>query len=128
MKDRIKAVRLAQIPKMSQEAFGAKLGVTGAAISRIESGDRAVTDQVILSICREFQVDEHWLRTGEGEMIRPMSRNDELARFLGQVITDDDDFKRTLLTVMSRMTTDEWAMLERKAWELVEEMKKTGPQ
>ena len=128
MHERVKAVRLAQIPKMSQEAFGSKLGVTGAAISKIESGDRAVTDQMILSICREFQVDEHWLRTGEGEMLRPMSRNDELAQFLGQVIQDDEGFRRSLLTVMSRMTTDEWAMLERKAWELVEEMKKAGPQ
>lgn len=127
MNERVKAIRLAQNPKMSQEAFGARIGVTGAAISKIESGDRAVTDQVIISICREFQVDEHWLRTGEGDMQRPMSRNDELARFLGEAIKGPDDFKRTLLTVMSRMTTEEWAMLERKAWELVEEMKKAGP-
>lgn len=127
MNERIKMVRLAQIPKLSQEAFGARIGVTGAAISRIESGDRSITEQVITAICREFQVDEHWLRTGEGQMQRPMSRNDELARFLGEAIKGPDEFKRTLLTVMSRMTTEEWAMLERKAWELVEEMKKAGP-
>lgn len=127
MNERVKAIRLAQNPKMSQEAFGARIGVTGAAISKIESGDRAVTDQVIISICHEFQADEHWLRTGEGDMQRPMSRNDELARFLGEAIKAPDDFKQTLLTVMSRMPTEEWAMLERKAWELVEEIKKAGP-
>ncbi|WP_297717944.1 helix-turn-helix domain-containing protein [Intestinimonas sp.] len=126
MNNRIAEVR--KQTKLTQEKFAERLGLTRNFVWMIEKGDRVPSDRTITDICREFQVDEHWLRTGEGEMIRPMSRNDELARFLGQVITDDDDFKRTLLTVMSRMTTDEWAMLERKAWELVEEMKKTGPQ
>ena len=126
MNNRIAEVR--KQTKRTQEKFAERLGLTRNFVWMIEKGDRVPSDRTITDICREFQVDEHWLRTGEGEMIRPMSRNDELARFLGQVITDDDDFKRTLLTVMSRMTTDEWAMLERKAWELVEEMKKTGPQ
>lgn len=53
---------------MSQEAFGRRLGVTGAGISKIESGDRSVTDQMILSICREFNVRENWLRFGDGEI------------------------------------------------------------
>lgn len=126
MKDRIKEIR--KTFDLTQTEFGEKIGVKGNTITNYETGLRTPSDAVILSICREFQVDEHWLRTGEGEMLRPMSRNDELAQFLGQVIQDDEGFRRSLLTVMSRMTTDEWAMLERKAWELVEEMKKAGPQ
>lgn len=125
MKDRIKEIR--KTFDLTQTEFGEKIGVKGNTITNYETGLRTPSDAVILSICREFQVDEHWLRTGEGEMLRPMSRNDELAQFLGQVIQDDEGFRRSLLTVMSRMTTDEWAMLERKAWELVEEMKKAGP-
>lgn len=125
MKDRIKEIR--KTFDLTQTEFGEKIGVKGNTITNYETGLRTPSDAVILSICREFQVDEHWLRTGEGEMLRPMSRNDELAQFLGQVIQDDEGFRRSLLTVMSRMTTDEWAMLEHKAWELVEEMKKAGP-
>lgn len=125
MKDRIKKVR--KTFNLTQTEFGEKIGVKGNTITNYETGLRTPSDAVILSIVREFQVDEHWLRTGEGQMQRPMSRNDELARFLGEAIKGPDDFKRTLLTVMSRMTTEEWAMLERKAWELVEEMKKAGP-
>lgn len=68
MKDRIKQVRRHPKIAMSQEAFGARLGVTGAAISRMESGVNNPSEQVILSICREFSVNERWLRTGEGEM------------------------------------------------------------
>lgn len=122
--------RIAEVRKkynLTQEKFAEKIGLTRNFVWMIEKGERVPSDRTIADICREFQVDEHWLRTGEGEMQRPMSRNDELARFLGEAIKGPDDFKRTLLTVMSRMTTEEWAMLERKAWELVEEMKKTGP-
>lgn len=125
LKDRIKEVRKSF--NLTQTEFGERIGVKGNTITNYETGLRTPSDAVILSICREFQVDEHWLRTGEGEMQRPMSRNDELARFLGEAIKGPDEFKRTLLTVMSRMTTEEWAMLERKAWELVEEIKKAGP-
>lgn len=121
--------RIAEVRKkynLTQEKFAEKIGLTRNFVWMIEKGERVPSDRTIADICREFQVDEHWLRTGEGQMQRPMSRNDELARFLGEAIKGPDEFKRTLLTVMSRMTTEEWAMLERKAWELVEEMKKTG--
>lgn len=122
--------RIAEVRKknnLTQEKFAEKIGLTRNFVWMIEKGERVPSDRTIADICREFQVDEHWMRTGEGQMQRPMSRNDELARFLGDAIKGPDEFKRTLLTIMSRMTTEEWAMLERKAWELVEEMKKTGP-
>ena len=73
-------------------------------------------------------MDEHWLRTGEGEMFRPRSRSEELAAFSGDLLADTPDFRHSLITVLSRMSPEEWAILEKKAWELVDEMKKTDPQ
>ncbi len=55
---------------MSQKTFGNKLGVTGAGISKIESGQRNLTEQMLLMICREFNVNNNWLRHGTGEMFR----------------------------------------------------------
>jgi transcriptional regulator with XRE-family HTH domain len=55
---------------MSQETFGNKLGVTGAGISKIESGQRNLTEQMILMICKEFNIYENWLRNGVGEIFR----------------------------------------------------------
>ena len=49
---------------LTQEQFGNRLGVTRAAISRLESGGRNITEQMIMSICREFNVREEWLRDG----------------------------------------------------------------
>lgn len=53
---------------LSQETFGHRLGVTGAGISKIESGQRKLTDQMLLMICKEFNINERWLRYGEGEL------------------------------------------------------------
>lgn len=78
MNERLKQLRKAL--SLSQEAFGSKLGVTGPAVSKIESGDRSLTEQMALSIIREFNVNEEWLRTGEGEMFRPISQEDEFMR------------------------------------------------
>jgi len=55
---------------MSQETFGNKLGVTGAGISKIESGQRNLTEQMILMICKEFNINENWLRNGDGGIFR----------------------------------------------------------
>lgn len=65
--NRIKDLRKLNLG-LTMEEFGNKLGVGKTAISKIESGDRGVTEQMIVSICREFGVNPEWLRNGEGEM------------------------------------------------------------
>ena len=65
---------------LSQDAFGKRLGVTGTAISRYEKGERSLTEQMALSICREFHVNYHWLTNGDGPMFigTPQSVVDEI--------------------------------------------------
>lgn len=113
MNERIKLVRLAQSPKMSQDAFGAKIGITGAAISRIESGDRSVTDQVIMSICREFGVCETWLRTGNGEMFIRPDPDDEIDRILAQISASDDELIRRIIRAYWRLDEKEKAAISK---------------
>lgn len=67
MDRRIKEIRKAS-GNISQELFGKRLGLTGATISRLESGDRQPTEAIIISLCREYDVNEDWLRTGKGKM------------------------------------------------------------
>lgn len=52
---------LRKLLKLSQEDFGKPLGVTGASISRLENGTRNLTKQMILAICREYNVRQEWL-------------------------------------------------------------------
>ena len=69
MNDRIKAIRKAL--HMNQKSFGGQIGLKDSSVSMLESGKNNPSEQTILSICREFSVNEHWLRTGEGEMFLP---------------------------------------------------------
>lgn len=66
---------------LSQDSFGKRLGVTGTAISRYEKGERTLTEQMALAICREFRVNYYWLTEGMGEMFTgtPQSVVDEIA-------------------------------------------------
>ena len=77
--ERIKELR--KILGLSQDAFGKRLGVTGTAVSRIEKGDRGLTEQMMLAICREFHVDYYWLKEGEGDIFTgtPQSLVDEIS-------------------------------------------------
>lgn len=67
--ERIKKVRRSL--DFTQQEFGSKIGVKQNTIALIESGKRNTSDQLLLSICREFNVSEEWLRTEEGEMFMP---------------------------------------------------------
>jgi transcriptional regulator with XRE-family HTH domain len=69
--ERIKMIRKSKEVNLTLEKFGARLGVTKTAISLLENAKTSVTDQMRRSICREFGVNEKWLRTGEGEMFAP---------------------------------------------------------
>lgn len=66
MNERIKEIREAL--DLSQEAFGKRIGITRASISNMEKGTRNPSKQTIISICREFDVNNAWLKEGIGEM------------------------------------------------------------
>ena len=105
---------------LNQEQFAEKLKLSRSFINQIEVGKRNVSDRTITDICREFHVSETWLRTGEGEMFTPIRRSEEIAGWIGNILTDEQaDFKRRFVSVLSRLTEDEWELIERKARELL---------
>lgn len=125
MHERIKEVR--KKLHLTQEEFAGRLGIKRAAISNYEIGRNEPIDAVISLICREFSINEDWLRNGKGEMFTETAQEDRIFAFMGDVMHGDPDFRRHLISVLSRMTPEEWTLMEKKAWELVEEMKKAGP-
>lgn len=111
MKERIKVVRKAL--GLSQMDFGSKIGVKQGTVAAYESGARIPLDSVIVSICREFNVSERWLRTGEGEMFVQLSREEEITKFAMEIIRDpDSEFQRQLLTTMARLEPAQWKLME----------------
>lgn len=126
MKDRIKALRKAL--SLNQTDFGSKIGVKQSAVAAYESGSRTPLDSVIVSICREFGVNERWLRTGEGEMLMHLSREEEIMRFAATVIRDpSSEFQRQALAVLAKLTPEQWQLMEQMAHKLLREQAKESP-
>ena len=84
--------RVKQIRKnkgMTLEKFGERVGVTKQTVSRIENGVNALTEQMLLSVCRECDVNEQWLRTGEGEMFKERSPSEEIGYYVEDLLEYD---------------------------------------
>ena len=127
MADRISKV--IRDKEKTKTAFSDRINVSQAFVSQMCSGLKVPSDRTIADICREFNVNEDWLRTGRGDPYIQLSRDEELAQFFGDVMKGEDpDFRRRLLSVMSRLTTDEWALLEQMAWKLVDELRQDSGQ
>lgn len=79
MNERLKELR--KYLDLSQKVFAEKLGITDSGLSNLESGKRNLTEQMIISICREFNVNRAWLVEGAGDMFTnlPETILDELA-------------------------------------------------
>lgn len=106
---------------LTKTAFAEKINVSQPFVSQLTAGTSVPSDRTIADICREFKISEAWLRTGDGDPKPVLSRDEELAAFFGDVLADQSDFKRRLLTVLSKLDVEEWALIERMANKLVQE-------
>lgn len=120
MNDRIKDVRKAL--KLTQDEFAEKLGLTRGAITNIELHKTEPKPLLINLICTTYNVNETWLRTGEGEMFAEMDRDEEIAHFVAQALkSEDDNFKRRFLSMMAKLNESEWELLEKMAKKMADE-------
>ena len=106
--ERVKEIRKGL--NLTLEKFGERVGVTKQTVSRIENGVNNLTDQMALAICRTFSVNEHWLRTGEGETYIKGS-DDELAELVGRLYKDKGSMRYKmsleLCRSMEKMTDEQ---------------------
>lgn len=111
MNERLKKLR--KELDMTQQEFADKIGIKRNSLANYETGRNTPIDAIIVSICREFNVNENWLRTGEGEMFVEMSYDDEIAQFVGQVMGEEDDsFKKRLISGLAALDDNGWKVLE----------------
>lgn len=125
MRNRIKELRKSL--GLNQTEFAKKLGIAPNTISSYESGVCEPSTAILLSIVREFGCNETWLRTGEGEMFRPLSREAELGRLIRtRMVNRPDSFQAELVRTLLRFDPDgpEMQVLEKILDDLIAEMKK----
>lgn len=117
MNDRLKKLRKAL--DLTQQEFADRIGVKRNSLANYETGRNTPIDAIIVSICREFNVNEEWLRTGAGDMFLPVDRNTDLARLTKLLLNEESDsFKNRFVSILANLTVEEWEFLERKAKEL----------
>ena len=105
---------------LNKTAFAKKLGVTQPFISKLCSGVSQPSDRTISDICREFRINETWLRTGEGEMHLPVNRDQAITDFMADILKGSPDFRTKLVGVLTRLSVEEWDMMEHRARELAD--------
>ena len=121
--DRIKEVR--KIKGLTQQRFADELGLKRNTVGGYEIGTVTPSDRTIADISQKFDINESWLRTGEGEMMRPVSRDEEISSFMGDVMRgESEDFRRRLVAVLAKLDASEWELLENMALKLADECKK----
>lgn len=112
MNERIRTLR--KTLGLTMEKFGEHIGVGNTAISKIENGSRGITDQMFKSICREFNVNEEWLRYGTGEMFQPLAQNEIITGFTADLLKDNEhSFRRRFIEALAVLDADDWIVLEK---------------
>lgn len=120
LNDRIKIVR--KKAKLTQKEFAQRLGIKQNTVASYEIGRIGISDAVINSICREFNVNETWLRTGKGEMHQSLTKSQEIGAFANEVMKlPDEAFKKRFVDALQRLDEKDWKNLEEIANKLLKE-------
>ncbi len=99
--------------KLTKTAFAEKINVSQSFISRLVSGEKVPSDRTIADICREFNISELWLRTGEGEPHIQRDEDEEFLEVMEQIHMSDDDLIKRIIKAYWFMEDDEKAAIRK---------------
>ena len=123
MGERIKELRKSL--KMTQQEFADRLNIQRGSIASYETGRISPSNATVSLICKELNVSEEWLRNGTGDMFVPMSLDEEIASFIGDIQSDiEENFKKRFISALSKLDEDEWIFIEKFMESVLEGRKK----
>lgn len=109
-KDRLKALR--KTLKLSQTEFGKRLGMGIGVICNFEYGNTTPNELQLDLICRTYGCDRIWLETGDGEMFREPTIDEQIAGFVGDVLSDKgDEFQKRVMRILASLGPEGWKAL-----------------
>lgn len=123
MNERLKKIR--EYYGLNTRDFAEKLGMSNGAISLLENGKRNCTAQFVNSVCVVFtEINEEWFKTGKGEMLKPLDREQEVAKIAKRLLQADyDDIYAKWVKNLSQLSQEELVMLDRIIKKLAKEQK-----
>jgi len=123
--ERIKKVR--KVLDLTQREFGERIAMKQNSVAQIEMG-RNTSDQTIFTICREFDVNETWLRTGEGEMFAKLPENEELEKQIRNLMKGgNNSFRERMISLLLHLKPEHWEAIEHYALKLLDTRDKAKP-
>lgn len=126
MKDRISLVIKSE--GITKTEFAKRLNVSQAFVSQMCSGAAKPSDRTISDICREFAVNEDWLRTGIGEMREAITPEEEIAELVARAVHGSGDFRRAVIRMICTRTDAELEVLDKMLQDLYETLQKNSGQ
>lgn len=119
MNGRIKELR--KILNMTQSEFSSKIGLSRNYIAQIETGTKFPSDRTVTDICREFNVNENWLRNGIGNPIIKRTRSQEIGSFASEIMNlPDGNIKKRLIDALIKLDEKDWETIAKIADSLKE--------
>lgn len=110
--ERVKEIRKAL--GLTLDQFGEKIGVKKSALSKIENGLNSLSETLSISICREFNVSPEYLSGDSDQIFTEMTKEDEIAAFLGDVLRDKEEtFRKRFISALARLSEEDWRIMER---------------
>lgn len=120
MNERLKSVR--QSKGLTQQQFADTLNVSRNYIALMEIGQRIPSDRTISDICEKFGVNEVWLRTGVGKMMKPRTKDEQLAKIFASVQVSDDERTR-LIKAFASLPEEAYPQIYKWFMQIVENLK-----
>ena len=114
--------------KLTKTAFSEKLNVSQAFISQLCSGAKMPSDRTIADICREFNISELWLRTGEGEPHIQRDEDEEFLEVMEQIHMSDDELIKRIIKAYWFMEDEEKAAIRKLIDGMIERKKEKAGQ
>ena len=111
--ERIKYLRKSEL-HMTQEQFAKELLISRSSLSVIEIGEVEVTERNILTICLTYGVNEEWLRDGVEPIFKTLTKEEEIASYLGDLISPSNtkDFQKRFIRALAKLDDDGWDVIE----------------
>ena len=109
---------------LTKTDFAKRIGISQPFLSQLCAGVKTPRDRTIVDICREFDCNEVWLRTGEGEPFKERTREEEIMRFAVQINKGSDDFRKAYVAMLANLSDDGWKGLQEMYDKLSEIYKK----
>lgn len=110
---------------MTQSEFAEAINLSRNYIAMMEIDQREPSDRTIQDICEKFNVNEVWLRTGDGEPFQKETRQEQIMRFAAQTVKGSDEFRKAFVSMLAKMDADDWENLAKLFENLADEIKKS---